>query len=136
MKKRAFSRILFSLLLLLFLILFAFLCICAFYHVSYTPEACTESADELSNPYIGFYSMYGYVLGNDTLSNLPDPDSNPEETPGLVMLELNLRRFADQDLSDPALAQPQPDSAPHGSDCCNRKPLHGQCFSDPGHFCR
>lgn len=105
MKKRAFSRILFSLLLLLFLILFAFLCICAFYHVSYTPEACTESADELSNPYIGFYSMYGYVLGNDTLSNLPDPDSNPEETPGLVMLELNLRRFADQDLSDPALAQ-------------------------------
>ena len=105
MKKRAFSRILFSLLLLLFLILFAFLCICAFYHVSYTPEACTESADELSNPYIGFYSMYGYVLGNDTLSNLPDPDSNPEETPGLVMLELNLRRFADQDISDPALAQ-------------------------------
>ena len=96
MKKRAFSRILFSLLLLLFLILFAFLCICAFYHVSYTPEACTESADELSNPYIGFYSMYGYVLGNDTLSNLPDPDSNPEETPGLVMLELNLRRFADR----------------------------------------
>ena len=64
MKKRAFSRILFSLLLLLFLILFAFLCICAFYHVSYTPEACTESADELSNPYIGFYSMYVYVLGN------------------------------------------------------------------------
>ena len=62
MKKRAFSRILFSLLLLLFLILFAFLCICAFYHVSYTPEACTESADDLSNPYIGFYSMYGYVL--------------------------------------------------------------------------
>ena len=168
MKKRAFSRILFSLLLLLFLILFAFLCICAFYHVSYTPEACTESADELSNPYIGFYSMYGYVLGNDTLSNLPDPDSNPEETPGLVMLELNLRRFADQDISDPALAQldtilsswqkhgnsiilrflydwdgerfgtakPRPDSAPHGSDRRDCEPLHGQCFSDPGYFCR
>lgn len=97
MKKRAFSRILFSLLLLLFLILFAFLCICAFYHVSYTPEACTESADELSNPYIGFYSMYGYVLGNDTLSNLPDPDSNPKRH-RTCDVELNCCRFADQDL--------------------------------------
>lgn len=106
MKKRSFSRILFFLLLLLFLVLFALLGIRGFYHVSYAPEACTESAEELSNPYIGFYHMYGYVLGSEALSNLPDEnDSNSRSAQGVVMLELNLRQFADQDLSDLALSQ-------------------------------
>ena len=71
MKKRPLSRILFFLLLLLFLVLFAFLGIRTFYHAAYTPETCTETVEELSNPYIGFYHMYGYVPGSDTLSNLP-----------------------------------------------------------------
>ncbi len=105
MKKRTFSRILFFLLLLLFLVLFGLLGIRTFYHASYTPETCTESTEELSNPYIGFYHMYGYVLGSDTLSNLPDNGSDSEESPGLVMLELNLRQFSNEDLSDLALSQ-------------------------------
>ncbi len=105
MKKKSFSRILFFLLLALFLMLFALLGIRTFYHADYTPETCTETAVELSNPYIGFYQMYGYVLGSDTLSNLPDNTSDAEEAPGLVMLEMNLRQFANEDLSDLALSQ-------------------------------
>lgn len=106
MKKRPLSRILFFPLLLLFLVLFAFLGIRTFYHAAYTPEICTETVEELSNPYIGFYHMYGYVPGSDTLSNLPsDDNSDSEEAPGLVMLELNLRQFSNEDLSDLALSQ-------------------------------
>ena len=79
MKKRAFSRILFSLLLLLFLILFAFLCICAFYHVSYTPEACTESADELSNPYIGCTAMFSETIHSPIFpTRIPIPKKHPD----------------------------------------------------------
>ena len=70
-RKKSFSYLLFFLLLLVFLALFAFLGIRSFYRANYMPEPCTESADELSNPYIGFYHMYGYVLGSDSLSNLP-----------------------------------------------------------------
>ena len=58
-RKKSFSYLLFFLLLLVFLALFAFLGIRSFYRANYMPEPCTESADELSNPYIGFYHMYG-----------------------------------------------------------------------------
>ena len=86
MKKRPLSRILFFPLLLLFLVLFAFLGIRTFYHAAYTPETCTETVEELSNPYIGFYHMYGYVPGSGTLSHLPsDDNSDSEEAPGRNM---------------------------------------------------
>ena len=88
-RKKSFSYLLFFLLLLVFLALFAFLGIRSFYRANYMPEPCTESADELSNPYIGFYHMYGYVLGSDSLSNLPAAsDSDAKNRQGIVMLEV------------------------------------------------
>ncbi len=106
MNKKRFSRIFFFLALLLFLVLFAFLGIRAFYRASYAPAVCTETASELSNPYIGWYHMYGYVLGSDTISYLPDPDfSSDTQESGLVLLEINLCRFSDQSLSSSALSQ-------------------------------
>lgn len=110
-RKKSFSHLLFFLLLLVFLALFAFLGIRSFYRANYMPEPCTESADELSNPYIGFYHMYGYVLGSDTLSNLPAAsdntasDSDAKNRQGIVMLEVNLQNFSNEDLSDSALSQ-------------------------------
>ena len=94
-RKKSFSYLLFFLLLLVFLALFAFLGIRSFYRANYMPEPCTESADELSNPYIGFYHMYGYVLGSDSLSNLPAAsDSDAKNRQGIVMLEVNLQNFS------------------------------------------
>ena len=105
-RKKSFSYLLFFLLLLVFLALFAFLGIRSFYRANYMPEPCTESADELSNPYIGFYHMYGYVLGSDSLSNLPAAsDSDAKNRQGIVMLEVNLQNFSNEDLSDSALSQ-------------------------------
>lgn len=106
MNKKLLSRISFFPLLLIFLFLFVLLGIRSFYQANYTPAACTEISSELANPYTGWYHMYGYVLGTDTISNLPDSDSSddPQES-GLVLLEINLYRFSDQTLSDSALSQ-------------------------------
>lgn len=106
MNKKLLSRISFFLLLLIFLFLFVLLGIRSFYRTDYTPAACTEISSELANPYTGWYHMYGYVLGADTISNLPDPDSSEDtQESGLVLLEMNLCRFSDQALSSSALSQ-------------------------------
>lgn len=106
MKKKLLSRISFFLLLLIFLFLFVLLGIRSFYRTDYIPAACTEVSSELANPYTGWYHMYGYVLGADTISNLPDPDSFEDtQKSGLVLLEMNLCRFSDQALSISALSQ-------------------------------
>lgn len=106
MNKKRLSRISFFLLLLIFLFLFILLGIRSFYRTDYAPAACTEVSSELANPYTGWYHMYGYVLGTDTISNLPDPDSSDDtQKSGLVLLEINLCRFSDQALSSSALSQ-------------------------------
>lgn len=106
MNKKRLSRISFFLLLLIFLFLFVLLGIRSFYRADYAPAACTEISSELTNPYTGWYHMYGYVLGTDTISNLPDPDSSEDtQQSGLVLLEINLCRFSDQALSSSALSQ-------------------------------
>lgn len=61
-RKKSFSYLLFFLLLLVFLALFAFLGIRSFYRANYMPEPCTESADELSNPYIDFITCMAMFL--------------------------------------------------------------------------
>ena len=106
MNKNRLSRILFFLLLLIFLFLFVLLSIRFFYQTDYTPAACTEISSELANPYTGWYHMYGYVLGSDTISNLPDPDSSDDtDESGIILLEINLCRFSNKALSSSALSQ-------------------------------
>ena len=106
MNKKRLSRISFFLLLLIFLFLFILLGIRSFYRTDYTPAACAEVSSELANPYTGWYHIYGYVLGTDTISNLPNPDSSDDtQKSGLVLLEINLCRFSDQALSSSALSQ-------------------------------
>ena len=41
--------------------------------------------------------MYGYVLGSDSLSNLPAAsDSDAKNRQGIVMLEVNLQNFSNE----------------------------------------
>ncbi len=71
----------------------------------YRPFASSETADELDNPYQGFYGLYGYMLSDDgdPLKNL---DSEISKDGGrLVLLEINLSRYAASGLSTEALNQ-------------------------------
>lgn len=70
--------------------------------VKYSPEVCAESIEELQNPYIGWYQIYGYELSDDTpydFSKIPEMESQS----GLALLQLNLRNYADSPVSDRGL---------------------------------
>lgn len=75
------------------------------YSAVYTPEKFTESADQLSNPGRGYYHISGYVLrdSDSPTSFVISPADAPLEK--LILLEINLRNFADGPLSENALSQ-------------------------------
>lgn len=70
--------------------------------VSYTPGSCPESAEELRNPYIGWYQIYAYNL---TDASDFDPARILEEAPGpgLALLEFNLMDYRDRPVSKEGL---------------------------------
>ena len=77
---------------------------------TYTPVEYPESAMYLDNPYMGFYHIYGYTLEDkivydspEAVPNVPKPEDRPQER--LVLLQINLRLFQDQPLTDTALSQ-------------------------------
>lgn len=91
--------------------------------INYTQYDYTESADALSNPYIGWYTIRGYLLAEDATFSLPETDnstssntaaSSTDDTrsdtssasaPGLSLIEINLKNYADCDLTDTALTE-------------------------------
>lgn len=73
--------------------------------ISYVPEKYTESSDALSNPYIGWYTLHGYILSDTESLTLPDTSSADTGSAGLVLLEINLKNYTGCDLSDTALSQ-------------------------------
>lgn len=73
--------------------------------VDYIPETYAESPEKLANPYIGFYSMYGYMLSDTTSLTLPDETTVSKADAGLVLLEINLKNYADRDLTAACLSQ-------------------------------
>ncbi len=74
------------------------------YIPEYTPAPYRESAAELDNPYIGWYRIHAYLLSDD-----PDYDLTSileqEYGPGLVLLQFNLRNYANAPVSDAGLRQ-------------------------------
>ena len=75
--------------------------------VEYTSYTYEESSRSLDNPYQGFYRMLGYLLTdgeNSGINNL-ERSLTLEGEYRLVLLEINLSRFADGPLSDTALTQ-------------------------------
>ena len=78
--------------------------------VDYIPYRYAESADALSNPYIGWYTLHGYLLAEDAELSLPNIDNESDTTtdasqPGLVLIEINLKNYANCDLTDAALGE-------------------------------
>ena len=76
--------------------------------VCYKPEITEESSSVISNPYRGFYVLSGYILSDDTsVENAADwckksCKSNPYP---LMLLEVNLKNYADTRISSKALRQ-------------------------------
>ena len=75
---------------------------------NYEPASYNESASLLNNPYCGFYQINGYTL-SDTLTAQHAADwgkkhckSNPYQ---LMLLEINLKNYANQSISQSALNQ-------------------------------
>lgn len=90
--------------------------------VRYTPYELEESSEKLSNPYIGWYTMYGYLLSEDASFNLPlaandivmpsdcilpysDEHDLSKLYPDMTLLQINLNNYANCDLSSLALTQ-------------------------------
>ena len=91
----------------------------------YTQYHYTESTDALNNPYIGWYTIHGYLLAEDAKFSLPntangsdtatntaqnladnivnDSSVDSASEPGLALLEINLMNYANCDLTDTAL---------------------------------
>lgn len=76
--------------------------------VDYTPYSYSESGDAIKNPYVGLYSIRGYMLAEDATFSLPEAnaaiDSNSSSFE-LSLIEINLKNYGNCDLSDNALSQ-------------------------------
>lgn len=80
----------------------AFFLFLVFRFVTYTPASCPESAEELHNPYIGWYQIYQYDLDDAGSCDL-DMIQNTEHRPGPALLEFSLKGYADRSVSDTGL---------------------------------
>ena len=121
MIKKRLLYVLFLILILSSLFAAGFLICRRLRFLHYIPETLEESADTLKNPYIGWYKLSGYLISDDTPLHLPDTASQSENTPSantalsedadnnasasLILLEFNLKNYADRDLSQTALNQ-------------------------------
>lgn len=79
-----------------------------YWQVSFDAVSFTESAALLDNPRCGWYNMYGYMLSDDDSSIFDtkiEKSKNDSSAFRLVLLEINLKQFADRELSANALAQ-------------------------------
>ena len=43
--------------------------------VDYTPYSYSESSDTIKNPYVGLYSIRGYLLAEDATFSLPEANA-------------------------------------------------------------
>lgn len=80
--------------------------------VDYLSYQYQESADALDNPYIGWYTIQGYLLSEDASFSLPQQPDATEDTKkaeelrrGLSLIEINLKNYAECDLTASALSQ-------------------------------
>lgn len=74
----------------------------------YKPVAYTESSAQISNPYCGFYRMNGYTLSDTaTAQSASDwgKDRCKKDSYQLMLLEINLKNYANKSLSQTALNQ-------------------------------
>lgn len=74
---------------------------------SYEPAIQKESAVSAANPYCGFYHLYGYQLSEDGIRPAREWASQvlANDDNSIVLLQINLLRYKEQQISDKALTQ-------------------------------
>lgn len=95
----------FAALVILSLVLFCPLVINRLYFIDYSPESFEETNAELSNPYRGWYSLHGYLLSDTQELSLPHKEAYDSSSAGLELIEINLKNYADRDISHAGLTQ-------------------------------
>ncbi len=78
-----------------------------YFRTDWTPAAYTETADALSNPYCGWYHLYGYQIADDrsyTPAEIQYSYQDDVDT-RLALLEFNLQSYRNGTMSDAALQQ-------------------------------
>ena len=105
-KSNKFLSVLMVLVLILMIFAAASFIIRQYHHFEYTAFYTAETADELSNPYQGFYSIYGFRL-TDQVDSFPDLEKIifKAKRQQLVLIEINLDRYAESDISETGLQQ-------------------------------
>ena len=113
--KRLFPVISRTLHFLLFAVcLLAVITVCVFVihsrqlKISYTKTISEESGTFVPSPYCGFYQMNGYTLSEDASAQSAATWGTQRcqaDSHGLMLLEINLKNYADRSLSQNALSQ-------------------------------
>ncbi len=101
-KKRILTRI------FIFIIILGIFCalIFTFSHqksTSYSALSPSETTDLLHNPYMGWYSLEGYELADSEIPSVPASYLH-SDTPGLVLLQINLKEYSGRDITDAGLS--------------------------------
>ena len=106
--KKQLLKIGFILLMIFFLLgSIAFYIFFHFVHMNYAPVSFSESARPLSNPYEGWYHIYGYTLSDDSTfsKSMVDKALKTDSSNRLVLLEINLKSYANSSISPSGLAE-------------------------------
>ena len=64
--------------------------------VDYTPYSYSESGDAIKNPYVGLYSIRGYMLAEDATFSLPEANAAIDSASSsfeLSLIEINLKNY-------------------------------------------
>lgn len=79
--------------------------------LTYTPMEYPEGTAHLDNPHIGYYHLYGYILKDEAVyaspadvPNIPETEDEENEE-RLVLIQINLCRFKETELTETALSQ-------------------------------
>lgn len=76
--------------------------------ITYQAADNTAIAGALSNPYCGWYSIRGYTISDEKDLQLPEEnDASKKASAGLILLQINLKNYANSDISQTGLLQIQ-----------------------------
>ena len=112
--KQKHSHHLYSVIISIIVILIVLIAVSLFWvnsrlcFVDYTPYSYSESGDAIKNPYVGLYSICGYLLAEDAAFSLPEPSAAIDSASSsfeLSLVEINMKNYGNCDLSDNALDQ-------------------------------
>ncbi len=93
---------------LLFLLAMILIWFCnSHYRINWNAQSYIQTNQPLSNPYRGWYHIYGYTLDNDTAITQENilASCNDDVDSTLALVEINLRKYKTTSISDAALQQ-------------------------------